>query len=259
MQHKLIKSMFVLLALFLTTSEAQANIGLPMIVVVWPTFWFALIPIVVIESLVMKRILTSTSSRYLLFTATSSNLISTLVGIPLAWLGMLLIQLTVPGGAGTFPDLNPYAQAILSVTLQAPWLLPYAHQYFWMIPTAFTVLMIPLFFMSYIIEAWVSLKMLTRQSGESSEIVKRAVWNANLFSYLFLFISVIILSLIPPASLENFLNAAPATLKNVMILMSYVFIAIGFWVGENINIMSTLSLLMGIAALILFAYKRYRK
>lgn len=173
-------SIFILLV----PTLAHANAGLPMIGFIWPLLWIGFIPIVLIEWLVMKKMLTNISRKNLLLTVTFSNLVSTFIGIPIVWVILAILQMVSPGGGGTYPNLSHFWQLVLSVTVQAPWLLPYGQYYFWMVPTAFTLLMIPFFFMSYWIEGGITLKFLSQ--NQSYQTIKSSVWKANLYSYLFL-------------------------------------------------------------------------
>lgn len=173
-------SIFILLA----PTMAHANAGLPMLAFIWPFLWIGFIPIVLIEWMIMKKMLPDISQKSLLKTITISNIFSTFVSIPVVWIFLVIAQMLSPGGGGTYPHLSHFWKLFLSVTVQAPWLLPYEQYFFWMIPTAFTLLMIPFFFMSYWVEGWMTLKLLPQ--NHSRQVIKSSVWKANLYSYLFL-------------------------------------------------------------------------
>lgn len=154
-----------------------------MIVIAWPVFWVALIPIILIEYLKMKKIFPLMQG--LLWKISFANIVSTVVGIPLAWGIMVLIEFIVPGGTGTFPKLDIIFRYILGVSLQSAWLMPYLGDFYWMIPTAFLFLLIPFFIMSYWIEYGVIYQIIKKCSIDKQK-VKEAVWKANINSYLFL-------------------------------------------------------------------------
>ncbi len=172
--------------LLIIPTEAHANVGLPMIVVIWPLFWVAIIPIILIEWFVMKRRLLAIPSKKLLSAASLSNVLSTLFGIPIVWAVLFFLEVCSPGGGGTYPGLSFPLQMILSVTVQAPWLVPYETQLYWMIPAAFLFLLIPFYFVSAWLESWITIIYLRKNYGEHVGSVKQAVWKANLYSYLFL-------------------------------------------------------------------------
>src|SRR5438309_1805886 len=68
-----------------------ANIGIPMIFIQWPLMLCALIPIIAAEALLIRRWLTL-SYRDAFVGTTKANLLSTAVGVPLAWLAMLAVE-----------------------------------------------------------------------------------------------------------------------------------------------------------------------
>lgn len=173
------------LAYLLFSSPAYANAGLPMIVIMWPIFWLALLPIILIEAFAMKAQLQGITFTNLLKAVTAANLISTLVGIPFVWGTMVAIELMVPGGGSPYDSLGPFWQYFLGVTLQAAWLIPYEDQFYWMIPTAFMVLLVPCFYMSYMSERIVNLSMLEGKGAEN-EYIGKATFKANCYSYGFL-------------------------------------------------------------------------
>jgi hypothetical protein len=75
-----------------------ANVGLPMICVYWPSAWIALVPIVLIEAWVGTRLLKIPFGS-VLKTAFLGNFVSTLVGIPVTWLVLALIEFLFFGRA----------------------------------------------------------------------------------------------------------------------------------------------------------------
>jgi len=169
-----------LITLLCLSEVTWANAGVPMIFLVMPAFAISLVPIIVIEAIYIgKRLgipLTKSSK-----TALVSNLVSTAVGIPLTWLLLTAVQLLF-GGDGAF-GIDTLRGKILSVTLQAPWLIPYESDLHWMIPVAGIFLLIPFFFVSWFCEYRVSVQML---SNHNPPRVKSVVRNANVITYVLL-------------------------------------------------------------------------
>lgn len=160
--------------------EALANAGVPMIILAMPALGLSIIPIILIEAIYLgKKLQLNFSSAAK--TTTISNLVSTLVGVPLTWLILVIVQM-LAGGGGAF-GLDTTLGKVLSVTLQAPWLIPYESDLHWMIPVAGLVLLIPFFFASWWSEYLVSKKILKDQPAKS---VKIEVRNANILTYTLL-------------------------------------------------------------------------
>lgn len=111
-----------------------ANIGLPTVALYLPAAWLALLPIIFIEAGYGAR-------RYHLpfrrafFAQATANCLSTVIGIPLTWSALVLIQFTVPGGAGP------------------AWLLPEPSR--WTIAGAIAALTVVFYFMSVATEGFV--------------------------------------------------------------------------------------------------------
>lgn len=155
---------------------AWANIGIPMIVVVMPVMVLSLIPIIAVEAYAHARAL-GLAGRRAARVAILTNLLSTFLGIPVSW-ALLLVMQAVLGGGSPF-GLESLRGKVLSVTLQAPMLIPYDDAR-WLLPTAGLVLMVPFFFASWWTEYWLARRLLR-------DLPRPAVWtavrNANLISY----------------------------------------------------------------------------
>ncbi len=76
---------------------------------------------------------------------------------------------------------------LLAVTLQAPWLVPYEKELYWMVPAAMVVLLVPFFFVSVFFERSVLLR--TWKNEEKAAIIAHS-WKSHIYSYAFLFIVV---------------------------------------------------------------------
>jgi hypothetical protein len=177
---------FIFLLAFFIASPAHANAGLPMLYIIWPIFLLALIPVILIESLVFKIKIPDLNWKSVISSVGIANIVSTLLGVPVTWILLTAIQLITPGGGGTYPGLNDTVRGILSVTLQAPWLLPYESEFYWMIPCAFLFLMIFFFIMSVYSERWFVFKILNRSHSIEKKATNKVALKANVTSYLFL-------------------------------------------------------------------------
>lgn len=129
-----------------------ANMGVPMVCVTIPTMLIALFPIAWIESLVYRSSL-DLPRKDAFWGAFSANLWSTLLGIPIVWLPLVIAQMAMGGGRAW--GMETPAQRLDAVTLQAAWLIPYQDHLAWMIPTASLVLLLPFYFGSVVVEHWV--------------------------------------------------------------------------------------------------------
>lgn len=171
------KALLTLCILSCIPGVASANAGVPMIFLAMPALGLSIIPIIIIEAIFLsKKLELAIPSAFK--TTTISNLVSTIVGIPLTWLLLVLIQMLAGGGSAF--GLDTTLGKVLTVTLQAAWLIPYESDLHWMIPVAGLVLLVPFFFASWWSEYFVSKKMLKEHSAQR---VKIAVRNANIITY----------------------------------------------------------------------------
>jgi len=145
-----------------------------------PAMLIALVPIIVVEAVVIGRLLGSNAVSRAKSVAIS-NVASTLVGLPLTWAALVALQL-VSGGGSSYGITTP-TQKFLAVTWQAPWLIPYESDLYWMLPAASLVLLVPFFFTSYFVEAPIVTRL---ERAYSRAHVRSAVLRANLCSYLLL-------------------------------------------------------------------------
>ncbi len=159
---------------------AYANIGLPMIFITLPWMVLSLIPVIAVEGHICSRRLNLTAGKAIKVT-TASNLTSTFIGIPVSW-GILVALQMLTGGSGS-QGIDTVLGKLLAVTWQAPWLIPYEKELYWMVPSAGMVLMLPYFFASWLVEYQVSRRLLPDKDRRD---VKRTVLYANLASYALL-------------------------------------------------------------------------
>ena len=154
-----------------------ANAGVPMIFWQLPAMLMALPAVIAVEMLLAKfRYQIPLGSNFK--GVTLSNLASTVIGIPLAWLTMLALNILTTGTGAM--GLNTPMGVFQSVVLQSSWLVPYREQLAWMIPTATLVLLVPYFFASLYSERlalrfiWVDIP---------HETIRSYTWLANLTTY----------------------------------------------------------------------------
>ena len=141
----------VILVLFVFSDKAIANAGLPMLAVVWPLSIFAFIPVVAIESLVLYHGLKIQWCNAIT-QVVKANILSTIIGVPLAWLASVALEFALAflfikvAGLNSYP---PHAVGkVGGVVLSAPWLGPFNDGGHWIVPLATMMLLIPFFFTS---------------------------------------------------------------------------------------------------------------
>ncbi|HBH27131.1 MAG TPA: hypothetical protein DDX54_07005 [Rhodospirillaceae bacterium] len=169
--------LLIALTLVLLPSLALANAGVPMIFISMPLMLAALVPIIAIEAFVLARSL-NLSGKSAALASLTANAASTLVGVPLTWVVLVLVQVLTGGGFAY--GMVRLLTKILAVTWQAPWLIPYADDLYWMIPTAQLVLLIPFFFASWFVEHKI-VRWMWRDLDPA--VARAAVWRANLITY----------------------------------------------------------------------------
>ena len=156
---------------------AQANAGVPLIFVTLPGMALALVPVVVVESFVLARRL-KVDWWSCANSSVVANLASSFLGIPATWLLLAVVQM-VSGGGEAF-SLASRWHHLLAISWQAPWLIPYENDLWWMVPSAMLVLLIPFFFTSVVIEYYVVRRMLP---ASDHSVVRGGVLLANTWSY----------------------------------------------------------------------------
>ena len=160
-----------------------ANVGVPMIFPQLMLMALAFAPVVLVEALLVRKAMGLTFGRALRDVAVA-NLWTTVLGVPLAWAFMFILELIGTGGAALAVD-SP-ARLLVAVTSQAAWLGPYEGHLVWMVPAAATVLLLPCFVASLLIERWV---LSRRWADRDRKAVFGAVLRANVWSYVFLFLA----------------------------------------------------------------------
>jgi len=166
---------------------AHADVGVPMLAVMWPPAWLLLLAIVPVEGYFARWIL-SLDWRSALGLSLRANLVSTLVGIPLTWFVLLLVEFGT--GYAVYllkvdeASVPSAVQRAVAITVLAPWLGPGDGLSAWIVPAAAAYLCIPFFFASVLIENRVALR---RLGPLETPRVRKWSWYANGFSYSIIF------------------------------------------------------------------------
>lgn len=170
-------AMFALLALALP-STAQANIGIPMLALAWPVHWIAYLPVVIIES-EYTRVRLDLSRKESYKAVALANVISTLVGIPVAW-GVMLISTFAIGMSLSFVPDTATQQSLYNwlFPLTSAWLGPTDNT--WLVYAAFACLALPMWYGSVLIETLVLRRAL---SAHCRDRLRSTVIRSNLITY----------------------------------------------------------------------------
>jgi hypothetical protein len=100
--------------ILLPPDTVYANSGLPMLAISYPFFLLFLIPIVCFEAWFINKRL-KLERREAFKKSFWANIFSTIVGIPVTWLVLLLIQLLLGGGEAH--GLDTFLKKLYSVTV----------------------------------------------------------------------------------------------------------------------------------------------
>jgi hypothetical protein len=152
-----------------------------MLALSWPVQWLAFIPVVAGEAAMVARKL-HLSFRGALKPVAVANLWSTLVGVPIAWFGMLLVEGFGGMMLSTMPEhiADSPAFRYVSFPLFAAWIRGSSPLEF---KAAFLVLMVVFCWASILVERHV----LKRYLSTSEQLqLRRSVKQANIASYVLL-------------------------------------------------------------------------
>jgi hypothetical protein len=159
-----------------------ANIGLPMVAVYLPFAWFALVPIIFIEALYGARRY-HLSFRRTLVAQGIANCFSSLIGIPITWFVIVLVQVAiVPGGIGP------------------AWLAP--DPSWWSIALAVAVLTVVFYFMSVATEGFVVARFFRELPRQT---IRRWIIQSNAITYVLL-LALLFAGLLAPKVSEPMVN-----------------------------------------------------
>jgi hypothetical protein len=162
---------FAAAVLLLAPTAAAANMGIPMLVLAWPAYWLALLPVIAFEGYLGEGV-AGLTRREAMSTAAIGNLWSTFLGIPVVWAGLVAIEMVVGIGVS-----DSQMQWIL-FPLFAAWLMPTEN--IWLVYAAFVVLAIPFCIASIWIETKVAVK---RLPNHPPQLIRGWIRRANVWSY----------------------------------------------------------------------------
>ena len=173
----------------LSSSMALADVGIPMIVIEWPLMLAALVPVIILEALLIRRWLPLSYRQTFKGTA-AANVVSTLAGVPLAWLMLLATEFAVGLPMVIAADklhLNPDEPVlrVIFMLVSSAWIEGEGDSMKWIIPACIAILLVPCFFLSVWIESKVCFGLWNNLDREA---IRRGVYRSNLASYAALFI-----------------------------------------------------------------------
>ena len=165
--------------IFLFAGNAYADAGIPMIFITYPRMLIALLPIIILETVIFERGLHFGYQRVARRVGIA-NAVSTVIGFPLTWFLFVLLEMFTGGGSFYTEGVLGY---VLAVTWQHPWLMPYEGKLHWMVPTAAMVGLIPAFFSSVGVEGFILRRLFKKVDAAR---VWQLTWRANIASYCIL-------------------------------------------------------------------------
>ena len=182
-----VRRLILLVAAFVAVAPAAyADMGLPMLAITLPAALWALIPVILVEAYVFKR--HGFAFQWSLQWNAVANVVSTVAGVPLAWLALVIADGVIGIGIyslGAFHNLGTGPGRIFDFLINIAWLPPMENMkdYDWAVPTAYLMLLVPFFFASWQIEyriiAWWN-------KDKDAKAIRRAGFYANLVSYILL-------------------------------------------------------------------------
>ncbi len=98
------------------------NVGLPMLAVAWPAYWIALLPVVAIEALIARRLLGLPTLEAFALSG-KANVVSTLIGIPIAWVALVALEMVMGFAVSPFELDAPIGTVVLFPFMSA-WIFP---------------------------------------------------------------------------------------------------------------------------------------
>ncbi len=137
----------------------QANAGLPMFVVQFPFALFAALPVIGLETVVLKRLL-RTNWRMSIWESTKANFFSTMIGYPLSWGIAFVIELLATGGS-CGPGFDTLRDSLITTVVEAAWMCPYEPFPRFAVPGALLVLLT----IAWVISVFVEFKVLLDDTG----------------------------------------------------------------------------------------------
>jgi hypothetical protein len=142
--------------LLLFPAAASANAGIPMLALAWPAYWIALVPVIVFEGIMARKIIGLEWGKSFK-ASTVANLVSTFLGIPITWLLLFLVEMAIAYSAH-YMEMSGDLSAIVLFPFMAAWLPPVEDVC--QVYAAFVVLAVPFCLVSIYIEAQVAKRVL---------------------------------------------------------------------------------------------------
>ncbi len=161
----------VVIGVFLPPSRLTGDAGIPMLAAAWPVLWILFVPVIFAEAAFARRYL-ALEWRPSLRLSLVANLWSTLAGVPLTWLALLMVGASLGGVTST---------SRLATVLLFP--VAVVDGGLWSLCAAGAALCIPFGLASIWIEAKVGI---WRLGSAQAVAVKRWSWLANGTTYVVL-------------------------------------------------------------------------
>jgi hypothetical protein len=174
---------------FLAPASGLADVGIPMLVFVWPASWLLLIPVIGVEAICARKIMLASWKDSLKVSAVA-NAVSTLLGIPLTWAALVFVFAIFAFLADKI--LPDQATMIVALPLYSTWLPPVRNSLGWLVPAAAAILCIPFFFTSVWLERKIARRMLRDVSADT---IRLWSWRANQWTYAPIFVGLVIMAL----------------------------------------------------------------
>ena len=176
--NKVIKKGLYLGLFSVFPSSAMANAIIPSLVVTSPVMLVLLLGVIVIESLVLKRIWEKVSFKSIMLSSIFGNVASTLIGVPMAWC-LYYWGITMPAMLiGQMLESSISSSGVIGAIIGAPILSSFQDS------TGayrnFMLLLVPAYFLSYRIES-----LFYREEEIGGKNIKEGVRFANRVSYAF--------------------------------------------------------------------------
>lgn len=176
-------TLLLVLILFIPL-QAFADAGLPMLFVLAPPLGLMLLPVIVLESFILNQIVGD--FRKSLKISSVTNLVSSILGIPLTWMIILLFQMVT--GIAELASTEHNLKGLLTTSLfQMAWLYPSDEPpnkfESWVIGFSSIFLILFFFLSSWGIEYFLGRKFLKNMDKAT---VKKQFFKANVLSYLVL-------------------------------------------------------------------------
>jgi hypothetical protein len=194
--------LLIVFAMLFVPPTARADAGIPMLPIAYPLVLLFLLPVIAIEAIYLYLKL-KTEWRRLTAVTAIANAATLAIGYPLAWLVDFGLELLLSFVANTLDrlGLKTLADKLGWLGFLFPaWLGP--SEQLWPVLLAFVVLLLPAYLLSGFVESriierfglpdrapsgdTVTLFAPGAESLPESRKVRRAVWQANAWSYMFL-------------------------------------------------------------------------